>query len=57
MDDSDLVTPKISRARPKTVITFSSDEEEEEEEGEMAVQSAYLLIICKNLYTRMVCVI
>ncbi|TSU88992.1 Condensin complex subunit 1 [Bagarius yarrelli] len=32
MDDSDLVTPKISRGRPKTIITFSSDEGEEEEE-------------------------
>ncbi|KAG7329013.1 hypothetical protein KOW79_007187 [Hemibagrus wyckioides] len=41
MDDSDLVTPKTSHARPKTVITFSSDEEEEEE-GEMAVQSSSL---------------
>ncbi|KAK3513826.1 hypothetical protein QTP70_028853 [Hemibagrus guttatus] len=36
MDDSDLVTPKTSRARPKTVITFSSDEEEEEEDAVMA---------------------
>lgn len=36
MDDSDLVTPKPSRARPKATITFSSDEGEEEE-GEMAV--------------------
>lgn len=36
MDDSGLVTPKTSRARPKTIITFSSDEEEEEE-GEMPV--------------------
>ncbi|KAG7328980.1 hypothetical protein KOW79_007154 [Hemibagrus wyckioides] len=36
MDDSDLVTPKTSHARPKTVITFSSDEEEEEEDAVMA---------------------
>ncbi|XP_060727822.1 condensin complex subunit 1 isoform X1 [Tachysurus vachellii] len=36
MDDSDLVTPKISRARPKATITFSSDEEEEEEDAVMA---------------------
>lgn len=35
-DDSDLVTPKTSRARPKTIITFSSDEEEEEEDAVMA---------------------
>ncbi|XP_026999057.2 condensin complex subunit 1 isoform X1 [Tachysurus fulvidraco] len=36
MDDTDLVTPKISRTRPKTTITFSSDEEEEEEDAVMA---------------------
>lgn len=36
MDDSDLVTPKTSRARPKTIITFSSDEGEEEEDAVMA---------------------
>lgn len=36
MDDSDLVTPKTTRARPKTIITFSSDEGEDEE-GEKAV--------------------
>ncbi|KAG7328985.1 hypothetical protein KOW79_007159 [Hemibagrus wyckioides] len=36
MDDSDLVTPKTSHARPKIVITFSSDEEEEEEDAVMA---------------------
>lgn len=36
MDDSDLVTPKISRGRPKTIITFSSDEGEEEEDAVMA---------------------
>ncbi|XP_062843887.1 condensin complex subunit 1 [Trichomycterus rosablanca] len=31
LDDSDLVTPKPSRPRRKTVITFSSDEEDEED--------------------------
>ncbi|MCJ8745013.1 hypothetical protein PDJAM_G00125420 [Pangasius djambal] len=36
MDDSDLVTPKTSRAHAKTVITFSSDEGEEEEDAVMA---------------------
>ncbi|KAM9439758.1 condensin complex subunit 1 [Clarias gariepinus] len=36
MDDSDLVTPKPSRARPKATITFSSDEGEEEEDAVMA---------------------
>ncbi len=30
LDDSDLVTPRKSRARPKPSITFTSDEEEEE---------------------------
>ncbi|XP_076837744.1 condensin complex subunit 1 [Brachyhypopomus gauderio] len=36
MDDSDLVTPKRSRARPKAVITFSSDEDQEEDDAVMA---------------------
>ncbi|XP_072525318.1 condensin complex subunit 1 [Salminus brasiliensis] len=36
MDESDLVTPKRSRARPKKVITFSSDEGEDEEDAVMA---------------------
>uniref|UniRef100_UPI003D79A548 condensin complex subunit 1 n=1 Tax=Danio rerio TaxID=7955 RepID=UPI003D79A548 len=31
VDDSDLVTPRKSRARPKPAITFTSDEEEEED--------------------------
>ncbi|XP_066508931.1 condensin complex subunit 1-like isoform X2 [Hoplias malabaricus] len=31
MDESDLVTPKRSRARPKKVIAFSSDEGEDED--------------------------
>ncbi|KAL7851331.1 hypothetical protein AOLI_G00216870 [Acnodon oligacanthus] len=35
MDESDLVTPKRSRARPKKVITFSSDEGEDEEDAVM----------------------
>uniref|UniRef100_A0A8C1EYY2 Condensin complex subunit 1 n=1 Tax=Cyprinus carpio carpio TaxID=630221 RepID=A0A8C1EYY2_CYPCA len=30
LDDSDLVTPRKSRSRPKPAITFSSDEEEED---------------------------
>ncbi|KAG1939482.1 condensin complex subunit 1 [Pimephales promelas] len=30
LDDSDLVTPRISRSRPKPAITFTSDEEEED---------------------------
>ncbi|XP_036412389.1 condensin complex subunit 1 [Colossoma macropomum] len=34
-DESDLVTPKRSRARPKKVITFSSDEGEDEEDAVM----------------------
>ncbi|KAI4881936.1 hypothetical protein NFI96_014582 [Prochilodus magdalenae] len=35
MDESDLVTPKVSRARPKKVISFSSDEGEDEEDAVM----------------------
>uniref|UniRef100_A0A8C2C9X9 Condensin complex subunit 1 n=1 Tax=Cyprinus carpio TaxID=7962 RepID=A0A8C2C9X9_CYPCA len=31
LDDSDLVTPRKSRSRPKPAITFSSDEEEEDD--------------------------
>uniref|UniRef100_A0A8B9H8X4 Condensin complex subunit 1 n=1 Tax=Astyanax mexicanus TaxID=7994 RepID=A0A8B9H8X4_ASTMX len=31
MDESDLVTPKRTRARPKKVMNFSSDEEEDED--------------------------
>ncbi|XP_067308737.1 condensin complex subunit 1 isoform X2 [Pseudorasbora parva] len=31
LDDSDLVTPRISRSRPKPAITFTSDEEEEDD--------------------------
>ncbi|KAI7809455.1 condensin complex subunit 1 [Triplophysa rosa] len=36
LDDSDLVTPKTTRSRPKPVITFTSDEEEQEEDAVMA---------------------
>ncbi|XP_055059356.2 condensin complex subunit 1 [Misgurnus anguillicaudatus] len=36
LDDTDLVTPKTTRSRPKPVITFTSDEDEQEDDAVMA---------------------
>ncbi|XP_051989898.1 condensin complex subunit 1-like [Xyrauchen texanus] len=39
LDDTDLVTPKTTRSRPKAVITFTSDEEDEQEDDAVMAES------------------
>ncbi|XP_051552822.1 condensin complex subunit 1-like [Myxocyprinus asiaticus] len=39
LDDSELVTPKTTRSRPKPVITFTSDEEDEQEDDAVMAES------------------